>query len=81
MPLAPSITPKKGIGMSNNKSFAKEAGYARSNLITFGAVIAILESGCVYGPNTAADRIIKLCQSEMQRQLRIMDKNLDKVQP
>lgn len=47
---------------------------AKSDLNIFAAIVAILEGGTVSGGNVAASRIIKMCEAEQQRQLRIMDK-------
>jgi hypothetical protein len=39
------------------------------------AVIALCESGCLYGPVPAAKRIIQEARAEAQRQLRLYDKH------
>lgn len=54
--------------------YVKEAMNAQTNLNVFASIAAILEGGCVFGgPNKAADRIVAICKTEQQRQLRIMD--------
>lgn len=60
---------------------AREAAQAHSNLNTFGAVVAILEGGLVYGhgdgsAKTTANKIINICQAEMQKQLRMYDRHV-----
>jgi hypothetical protein len=52
----------------------KAAMDAQSDLNIFAAVQAILEGGTVSGSNPAAAKIIGLCKTECQRQLRLMDK-------
>jgi len=53
----------------------REAARAHTNLTVFGAVVAILEGGCIYGDNATANRIIKACNDEMRRQLHVFDKH------
>lgn len=53
----------------------KEACIAHTNLNTFACVVAILESGCVYGHSPAAQRIIDICQAEQAKYLRAYDKH------
>lgn len=62
--------------MTSKKEHASAAARAHTNLNTFGAVVAILEGGCVYGPNATADMIIKLCKAEQHKQLRIYDRHV-----
>lgn len=54
---------------------AKAACNHHTTLNTFAAVVTLLEGGTVYDPaaNAAAQRIIKLCQSEQYRQLKKYD--------
>jgi hypothetical protein len=55
------------------------AAEAHSNLNTFGAIIALLEGGLLYGggsQQSTAEQIIKLCKREQQRQLSKFDKEL-----
>jgi hypothetical protein len=52
----------------------KSAMDAQSDLNIFAAVQAILEGGTIHGSNATARKIIALCKSECQRQLRLMDK-------
>lgn len=49
---------------------------AHTNLTTFGAVVAVLEGGCVYGgldSDKAANRLIRAANAEMQRLVAIYD--------
>ena len=66
-----------------NADHAKEAAYAHSDLNVFGAVVALMEGGTLYtsGGHQAASKIIRLCQTEMQRQLRAYDKALERIIP
>ena len=50
-----------------------------SDLNIFGAVVAIMEGGCLYtrSGQRMAERIIKLCVQEEQRQLKAYDKECD----
>lgn len=58
-----------------------EAARAHSTLNTFSVVVSILEGGHVYGGyNATASRVIKMCQKEMQRQLRLYDKHVAAAQ-
>ena len=52
---------------------------ARSDLNVFAAIAAILEGGTISGSNTAAAKIIKICHVEQQRQLRLMDDAIEKI--
>lgn len=57
----------------------KAAMEAHTHMNVFECVVALLESGCIYGRDTAsanrtALQIIKMCKAEQQRQLRIMDR-------
>jgi hypothetical protein len=52
-----------------------EAAKAHTNLTMMHAVIALCESGCLYGPVPAAKRIIQEARAEAQRQLRLYDKH------
>lgn len=58
----------------------RNAAKAHTTLTVFGAVQALLEGGTIHGGNEGggrtALRIIKLCQAEMQRQLKRYDKHL-----
>lgn len=63
------------------RKHVEEAMNAQTNLAVFGAVQSILESGAIHGPTpAAAARIIKICLAEQQRQLRIMDRALEKAE-
>ena len=57
----------------------QKAAAAHTNLTMFGAVISLLESGCLYGntPFKTAEKIIKLCKAEQQRQLRLYEEALN----
>lgn len=70
------MTKEQAEGMDRVKR--SKAVEAHTNLNTFAVVVSVLEGGCLYGSRTAditAQKIIKLCQDEMQRQLRIYDRN------
>jgi len=47
---------------------------ASSNLNIFGGVKALLEGGTISGECAAQRKIIAICNAEMQRQLRLIDK-------
>lgn len=51
-----------------------DAARAHTTLNVFALVQAILESGAIYGGNRRAEKIIKLCQEEMQVQLGKFDR-------
>ncbi|MBV7459450.1 MULTISPECIES: hypothetical protein [unclassified Acidovorax] len=57
----------------------RNAAKAHTTLTVFGAVQALLEGGTIHGGNEGggrtALRIIKLCETEMQRQLKRYDKH------
>lgn len=74
--------------MANDKNTAKQsaklAAEAHTNLNTFGAVIAILEGGCVYGNTGAsagmtAKKIIAMCKAESGKQLALYDRHIDAI--
>lgn len=58
---------------------AKDAAHAHSDLNTFGAVISLLEGGHIYCPASynTKQKIIKLCQNEMQKRLEDYDYAVD----
>lgn len=59
----------------------KKAVYAYSNLNTFGVIASILENGHLSGPQSqSAERILAICQKEMQRQLKLYDAALDQIE-
>jgi 23S rRNA maturation-related 3'-5' exoribonuclease YhaM len=58
----------------------REAAAAQSNLTTFGQVVMMMEGGSMYGDVPAARRITKICNEEMQRQLKKYDAALAKVE-
>lgn len=61
--------------MANSKDI-ETAAQAHTNLNLFAAVAGILESGTVYPIGIAsntAQKIVKPCQQEQQRQLQIYD--------
>lgn len=60
-------------------NWAKEAAQAHTHLCIFGSIIAILEGGAIRGHIKSAEKIIKICLQEQQRQLRIYDKALSKL--
>jgi len=47
---------------------------AKSHLIIFGAIVAVLEGGTISGDNAAKNKIIKICHAEQQRQLKRMNR-------
>lgn len=55
--------------------FVKIAAENHSDLNIFSAVIALMENGLVYTRDSqrTADRIVKICQAELQRKLRKYD--------
>jgi hypothetical protein len=59
--------------MSTKEAAAKEAATANANLNTWGAVIALLESGLLSGPSKnyykASSQIIKIAKAQMQADL------------
>lgn len=61
------------------RDHAKDAAAARTNLTIFHAVIAILEGGTITAPaDRDAQRIIELCKTARGKQLRLMDRALEK---
>ncbi len=61
------------------KSVVKLAAEEHTNLSMFNAVVAILESGGLYGHQRAAQRIIKICKDEMCRCVMAYDRYVAKV--
>lgn len=58
------------------------AAQAHTNLNIFAAVVGLLESGTIYPVGTAsnsAQKIVKLCAQEQQRQLHIYDRTMRKL--
>lgn len=60
---------------------AKNAAEAHTNLNFFGAVLAMLEGGLVYGNDSnsakaTARKMVTLCKTEMGKQLTIYDKQV-----
>jgi hypothetical protein len=64
-----------GLEMKKDQAL-KEAAEAHSNLTMFGAIQALAESGCFYGPrpHKALSRIIDICKREAQKELQRHDK-------
>jgi hypothetical protein len=58
-----------------------DAAQHHSDLNVFHAILAILEGGVVYSQSgrVAAERIIKLCKEENQKQVRLYDNALRKA--
>lgn len=58
----------------------KNAAKAHTTLTVFGAVQALLEGGTIHGGKEGGERtalrIIKMCEAEMQRQLKRYDRHL-----
>lgn len=69
--------------MNTKETAAKEAATANANLNTWGAVIALLESGLLSGPSAhyykASSQIIKLAKAQMQAELTRYDAALARV--
>lgn len=66
--------------MKNLKTHINEACKARAHLHVFDSVVGALESGSISGCGSAektAQKIIKLCKVEMQKQLVLMDKAIE----
>lgn len=57
-----------------SKDYVNEAARAHTNLNVFTIVKSIMESGAVYGYNRTAENISRLCDAEVQRQLRLYDR-------
>jgi len=67
-----------------SKREAQKAAEALANLATFASVERMVEGGGIHGPgsstaNDTARKIIRLCQEEQQRQLRLMDAAMERV--
>ena len=56
-------------------SLVEKAAKSHTDLSIFVAIVKILEGGCIYTASgqRMASRIIKLCEAESTRQLRIYD--------
>jgi hypothetical protein len=52
---------------------------AKSTLNIFAGIEALLEGGVISGENAAARKIIFICKTEAQRQLRLMDKAVGQI--
>ncbi len=69
--------------MKTKEEAAKEAATARANLNTWGAVIALMESGLLSGPSAnyyrAEQQVIRIAKAQMQRELTRYDKAMDRV--
>lgn len=63
--------------MAKLDEYLNDAADAHTNLAMFYAIIALAESGCFIGSTPHADlaRIIKICRTAAQKQLRLFDKN------
>lgn len=63
--------------MNAKEDAAKEAATARANLNTWGAVIALLESGLLTGPSAAyykaEQSVIKIAKAQIQAELKRYD--------
>ena len=59
--------------MSTKEQAAKDAATANANLNTWGAVVALLESGLLSGPSAhhykATSQVIKIAKAQMQAEL------------
>lgn len=59
----------------DRKEAVRRAAEAHTNLNTFGTIQTIVEGGHLYRVgSTAANRINKICEDEMQKQLRLYDR-------
>lgn len=68
-------------GKLTAKQAAQKAAEAYANLNVFAAVEGMMGGGLLSPSyNAAADRIIKICQAEMQRQVRAYDAALAAIQ-
>lgn len=68
--------------MKTRAMYLLDAVEAHTNLNTFGAIVALLEGGTLYGPmreRDAAQRIIRICKTEMLLQLRKFDLARDRT--
>ena len=59
----------------------KDAVEAMVNLNQFAAIQAMAEHGLVRGNIAAAKKINEICKKEMQRQLKIYDKAMERTKP
>lgn len=57
------------------KEHIEKAAQAHTNLTMMHAVMALLESGCIYGHLPAADKMIGIARVEAGRQLRTYDRH------
>ena len=58
-----------------NRELLTAACEHHTNLNTFGAVVALMESGLLYGkPNPAAQKIIDIAKSAITMELHLHDK-------
>jgi len=70
-------TTKAEIDRIRRRVAAKAAADAHTNLNTWGAVIALLEGGLLYGPTRhPVDRVIAIAKREQQRYLSTFDREL-----
>ena len=61
---------------------AKDAAYALTNLNLFVSLQTLLEGGHLYPSyNETAEKIIKLCKAETQRQIRAYDRAIRRYKP
>jgi hypothetical protein len=69
--------------LTDVRAKAKEMSDAHVRLNAFYSVISLLEGGTLPGgsrsANATAEKIIRLCESEAQVQLRIHDRALDQI--
>ena len=64
------------------KDRVEAATRAQTNLYTFYSVIGALENGTIRGSSAqkAADRIIRMCKDQSQRELEIYDKHMAAIE-
>jgi hypothetical protein len=67
--------------MDRIEVLTEEASKAFSNMSTWGTIVAIMEGGSLYesGINRAKQRVIKLAQHEMQKELAIYDRCVELI--
>ncbi len=69
--------------MSTKEQAAKDAAIARANLNTWGAVIALLESGLLSGTSDdyykATQQVIKIAKGQMKAELKRYEAALARV--
>lgn len=72
---------QKGKSKTTSLDHAKHASYAHTTLCIFGTIEGILEQNNIrsHSAHKTAEKIIKLCREEQQRQLTIYDREMSHV--